>query len=61
MPPLIFGIRSAAESASVSEHAIKVAVREGALVTRTLNGERVIHHDDLRAWVDVVSGAPVLV
>lgn len=61
MHQLTYGIRSAAQSASVSEHAIKVAVREGALSTRTLDGERVIHHDDLHAWVEVVSGAPVLV
>lgn len=50
-----YGIRDAAAAASVSEHAIKVAVREGALPTRMLCGERVILHDDLRSWAVATS------
>lgn len=61
MGRLTYGLREAALSAAVSEHAIKVAVREGALATRMLCGERVILHEDLQAWVNVVSGAPVSV
>lgn len=60
MDRLTYGIRTAAEAASVSEHAIKVAIREGALTTRTYGENRVILHTDLQEWL-LTSGVPVLV
>lgn len=51
MDRLAYGIRSAAEAAHVSEHAIKVAVKEGLLLTRTYGENRVILHTDLQDWL----------
>lgn len=51
MDRLAYGIRSAAEAASVSEHAIKVAVKEGLLLTRVYGANRVILHTDLQDWL----------
>lgn len=53
---IAYGIRSAAIAASVSEHAIEVAVKERALLTRTHAGSRVILATDLHAWLSATPG-----
>lgn len=48
---IAYGIRTAALAASVSVHAIEVAVKEGELRTRTRSGTRIILATDLQEWL----------
>lgn len=54
MPKLAYGITEAAEAASVTEHAVRVAINESSLSTRNLNGVSLILRSDLQAWLEAL-------
>jgi hypothetical protein len=51
MLKVAYSTSEAAAAASVSEHAIRVAIKAGDLVARSLGDTILVAHPDLTAWV----------
>jgi hypothetical protein len=59
MDKLAYDIKSAAEATSLSEHAISLAVREGRLSARILDGVHLILRTDIQCWLESLAFASV--
>lgn len=56
---LAYDIASAAQATSLSEHAIALAVREGRLAARVLDGVHIILRTDIQCWLESLPFASV--
>ncbi|WP_166789310.1 MULTISPECIES: hypothetical protein [unclassified Cryobacterium] len=49
---IAYTVQGAASAASVTEHAILVALKENRLVARDMEGVRIILRTDIQAWLE---------
>ena len=52
MGQIAYNIKSAASATSLTEHAIKLAIREDRLIARELDGMMLILRTDIQGWLE---------